>query len=256
MNQFLDRYYNYSNYELLKIIKRPENYQLEAIQAAEKILKDRIVSDDDINQVEKYYQEIDYQKKITQEKRESIYKNLNAHFNVFANTNNILDVEKWLNIYLLFMAGELLIKLYKFVRFVITFKENCEFCTLDFSDYFYVIFDCLFIPIVGFLLYKRKRLGWVLLIAKSTITLMYYFAYSSALIFFNTFFLSYISFLLWVFFINIATLIFFWKTEVAELFNISKQQKIKYYANIFILCFLAILLLVLYQVKLYQMYAE
>lgn len=124
MNQFLDRYYNYSNYELLKIIKRPENYQLEAIQAAEKILKDRIVSDDDINQVDKYYQEIDHQKKITQEKRESIYKNLNAHFNVFTNTENVFDVEKWLNIYIVFTLATLLFSIFMIFYGIYNAKES------------------------------------------------------------------------------------------------------------------------------------
>ena len=45
-NEFYKRYEGYSNAELLKIIKRPEAYQPEAVQTANKILESRDVSEE------------------------------------------------------------------------------------------------------------------------------------------------------------------------------------------------------------------
>lgn len=253
MIAFFEIYSSYSNYELLKITKRPENYQPEAVRVAEKLLASRVISEDETNQVEKYYQEIDYQKKITQEKRESIYKNLNAHFNVFANTNNILDVEKWLNIYIIFILATLLFSTFMIFYGIYNAKESD---ILDFKYYLIGYFiQTLFTLFLVFLLYKRKRLGWILVVVSSFFSLSIILIKIVLLINFSgLFFLQNSYSLLWSIVINIATVLFFWKNEVAELFVISSKQKIKYYANIIIVAFLVTMFALLIFIKLYDVF--
>lgn len=61
-SQFIEKYKSYSNFELLKITQKPDDYQEKAVDAANEILKDRAISEDDLREIEDYYLDIEIKK--------------------------------------------------------------------------------------------------------------------------------------------------------------------------------------------------
>src|SRR5882762_8938072 len=76
---FHDKYKDYSNIELLKIVRQPNEYQTDAVDAATSILKEREISETDIQHIDAYFKEIDTKAKLKSDKINS-YKGKAADF--------------------------------------------------------------------------------------------------------------------------------------------------------------------------------
>ena len=155
---FLTYYSNLSTVELLKIIEQKENYQPDAIEAANKILSERGYSNDELNAAR---EEINLlvNKKI--ERQEKIDKKINK-VNYFVDEHFGLkerSPEKILN---LFCAGLLI---YTLVSSILNIKFLASlFYYQSFKGYFIAILIYALQVLIIYLLYKRSNWGWACIV--------------------------------------------------------------------------------------------
>src|SRR5687768_3427403 len=101
---FSDKYKDYSNIELLKIIRRPDDYQPAAIEAAGLILKHRQITEEEKNFVEEFYKAIS-EKKAVSKARIDFYKDKSLDFlEPVLHPGKPVSAVKWLNILLLVIS--------------------------------------------------------------------------------------------------------------------------------------------------------
>jgi hypothetical protein len=181
---FYDQYKNYSNTDLLKIAKQPDNYQAAAVEAATQILNERQVSETEFQQVDKYFQDIDAKEQLKKDKI-NFYKEKTVDFlePVLKPTTEVKP-HKWINILLLVIALQYLWTLFingkhliDFIGFVIDCKQQgfdlsnrpitywrCASSLFDITIFFEFI-SLIYVPVIFYLLYKKRRWGWILLFA-------------------------------------------------------------------------------------------
>src|SRR5271154_2142960 len=101
---FYEQFRDYSNIELLKILKRPLEYQTAAIDAASEILSERQVSDEEHRATEDYFAGRDEQLRLKREKTESIKNNVADFLEPIIQPGPHVEPGKWINLFLVFMA--------------------------------------------------------------------------------------------------------------------------------------------------------
>lgn len=167
---FHDQFKDYSNVELLKIVRQPNEYQTDAVDAATSILKDREISENDILQVDTYFNEIEAKAKQKSDKINS-YKEKAADFlQPIIKPGPEVKPAKWLNILLLFIALEYAWRFYNSIKTFVSFNR-CYDCTFDIAMVLTIV-SLIYVPVIFFLLYKKNRWGWILLFADNLFTLI------------------------------------------------------------------------------------
>lgn len=243
---FHDKYKDFSNIDLLKIVRRPTDYQFAAVDAATQILSTREVTQSDLEQVDNYFDEIDTETKRKTDKINS-YKEKTADFfePVLMPTGEVKP-EKWLNILLLIIGLQYLWTLYlnisdlvRFAKYVIECKsygfdnnmETVSYWTCFSSRFdplvFFQILTLIYVPIIFYLLFKRRRWGWILLFADNLFRLLS--TVSQSYIFFKyqqyhhgdtlSFFTQILIKGLFVFFL--------WRNYISAFFGVTKETKKK-----------------------------
>src|SRR6185295_2461365 len=101
---FYQEYKDYSNIDLLKITKRPDDYQPAAVQAATEVLSERVVTPDEIEFVNQYYQEIEDDTKVRKEKIDAYKNKATSFFEPVINPSENVEPDKWVDILLLVIA--------------------------------------------------------------------------------------------------------------------------------------------------------
>jgi hypothetical protein len=244
--EFHNKYKDYSNIELLKIIKRPNEYQISAVDAATQILSSREISQTDIEQVDNYFDEIDTEAKRKTDKITSYKEKTADFFEPVLNPTAEVKPEKWLNILLLVIGLQYLWTLYlnisdliRFIKYVIDCKsygldsnaETVSYWTCFSSRFdplvFFQILTLIYVPIIFYLLFKRRRWGWILLFADTLFGLIS--TVSQSYIFFKyqqyhhgdtfSFFTQIIIKGLFVFFL--------WRKYISDFFNVTMETKKK-----------------------------
>jgi len=243
---FHDKYKDYSNIDLLKIVRRPTEYQVAAVDAATQILSSREISPTDIEQVDNYFDEIDTETKRKTDKITS-YKEKTANFlEPVLNPTAEVKPEKWLNILLRVIGLQYLWTLYlnisdliRFIKYVIDCKsygfdsntETVSYWTCFSSRFdplvFFQILTLIYVPIIFYLLFKRRRWGWILLFADNLFGLIS--TVSQSYIFFKyqqyhhgdtlSFFTQILIKGLFVFFL--------WRNYISDFFGVTKETKKK-----------------------------
>lgn len=243
---FHDKYKDYSNIELLKIIKRPNEYQVSAVDAATQILSAREVTQSDLEQVDNYFDEIDTETKRKTDKINSYKEKTVGFFEPVLKPTSEVKLKKWLNFLLLVIGLQYLWTLYinisDLVRFV-KFVNDCKAYGFDNSTetesywtcfssrfdplVFFQIVTLIYVPIIFYLLFKRKRWGWILLFADTLFGLIS--TVSQSYIFFkyqqyhhgDTF-----SFLTQII-IKGLFVFFLWRNYISDFFSVTKRTKKK-----------------------------
>jgi hypothetical protein len=261
---FHDKYKDFSNIELLKIIRRPNEYQVSAVEAATQILSSRQISATDIEQVENYFNKIDAETKRKTDKESSYKQNTVDFFEPILNPTVQVKSEKWLNILLLVIGLQYLWTLYlsiidliRFIKFVIDCKaygfdsnaETISYWTCFSSRFdplvFLQIFSLIYVPIVFYLLFKRRRWGWILFFADNLIGLVagigqlhLFFKYQQ---FHNGDTLSFFIQIL----IKVVLVFFLWRKSISDLFNVMIETKKKtvIITSVLIILFILVMLL-------------
>ena len=167
---FFELYQNYSAIDLLKIVKRPDDYQSQAVDAAIQILKQRVVTAEDEYEVHRYYADIDH-KDAQQKEKIQAYKNSVTEFvEPITHPKETVEPGKFVNILLLLIALQYAWWFYNQTRrFIRIFQQSLP--PFDFLFYFQFI-NVFYVPLVFFLVFKRKKWGWILLFADSLFTLI------------------------------------------------------------------------------------
>jgi hypothetical protein len=239
-----DKYKDLSTLELLKIVRRPNEYQAAAVDEATRILSAREVTPADLEQADRYFHEIDNE---TQRKTEKInlFKEKAADlFEPALNPTAEVKPQKWLNLLLLVIGLQYLWALYinitafvRFIKRVFDCETNGYDNTSEKASYwtclsnqfdpfvFFQVLTLVYVPIIFYLLFKRKRWGWILLFADNLFGLIS--AVSQSYIFFKYYYhgdsMS--------FFIPIlikALLVFFlWRNSISDFFSVTKETKKK-----------------------------
>lgn len=243
---FHNKYKVYSNVDLLKIVRRPNEYQSVAVDAATQILNTREITQSDLEQVERYFQEIDTKTKRKTDKINFYKEKTTDFFQPLLNPTTDVKPQKWLNILLLVIGLQYLWSLFtniidfvKFIKYVIDCKsygfdsatETASYWACFSSQFnpliFFQILALIYVPIIFYLLFKRSRWGWILLFADnlfvliSTLSQSYFFFNYQQYYFGDTasFFTQIIIKGLFVFFL--------WRNYISDFFHVTKEIKKK-----------------------------
>jgi len=243
---FYDIYKDYSNIDLLKIVMRPTEYQVAAVDAATQILSAREVTQSELEQVDNYFDEIDTETKRKTDKI-NLYKEKTADFfeSVLKPTSEVKP-EKWLNILLLVIGLQYLWTLYinlsdlvRFVKFVIDCKsygfdnstETVSYWTCFSSRVdpivFFQIVTLIYVPIIFYLLFKRKRWGWILLFADTLFGLISLISQSYIFFKYQQYYQSdTVSFFTRIIIKGLFAF-FLWRNYISDFFNVTMEIKKK-----------------------------
>jgi predicted DNA-binding protein len=222
---FPEQYKLYSTTDLLKIVKRPNDYQTAAVEAANEILKDRQISEADILEVEEFYLAIDTKRQIKKEKIHAYKEKTTDFLEPVLRPGTEIAPGKWINILLVIIGLQYLWFCYNAGRQFIAFLK-CDTCPFDIS-YFIDLVSLLYIPVIFFLLFKRRTWGWILLFADNLFTLIGQL--SQSYLYFKywdpggndiaSFFLPII--------IKAIFAYFLWRSDISGYFNVTTQTKQK-----------------------------
>ena len=228
-NGFLNTFQQYSNVELLKIVKRPADYQPEAINAAAEILTSRNVSEQELNEVEFFYYNIDLKEQEKQEKLNAINDKVTDFLEPLLQPKTETNPGKWLNVFLLFIAIQYLWYIFKTVERFIDFYKNHYLFDFTYAGDVLTLF---YVPLVFYLLYKRKKWGWILLFADAAFSGSSLLSESWILFKYQDIHHGNVSTFLWSVFAEVALVIFLWRPEIADWFGIDEKEKKKFVIRI------------------------
>jgi len=218
---FYHEYKTYSNIDLLKIVKRPKDYQTEALSAARAILIERDVTREEIHEVEEYYKNMEFPAKVKKEKIEAINSQVKDFFEPVLQPSEKVDTAKWINLLLLAIAIEyifIVMSAWKQLKWYGRFDVDIEYLMLTL-----VIFPLVYIPIEFYLILKRKQWGWIMLFGENMFALITRIVLSITYVhyqnlrggFDTSFFLPVV--------IRAIFLIFLWRQSVCDHFTISNR---------------------------------
>jgi hypothetical protein len=214
---FYNQYKDYSNFELLKILQQQDHYQPAAVEAATLILKEREVSEEEKVEAHNHFDALQQKEQL---KKEGIYKIQEKLFDFFEpiiRPGNEFHPVKWLNMLIAFIA----------VAFAWSFGVKLWFLgrmlTYGYFDFSMVIdaVYLIYMPLLLYLLIKKKRWGWILLVAESCLIIIFAFPESyylfrhvvNPVMYF--FVLAFRCFLLY----------FLWRPKISELFGVTARTK-------------------------------
>jgi hypothetical protein len=162
MFDFYRTFAAYSTTDLLKIIAQPSLYQPEAVQAAERLLAERKVSDDEraqaaeqIRMIEERKQKPDVVTKVGTTTARTVW--------YLFTPSTRFDMRKW-NYWL--CIGLVVYNVFAWVngiRFLV-FTLRCDTCHLTPVNFITVV-TLVYLPVMITLLLFQKRWGWILLLA-------------------------------------------------------------------------------------------
>jgi hypothetical protein len=222
---FYQQYKNFSNTELLIIVKRPTNYQALAVAAAAQLLSERQVTDEEIQVVEQHFQDIAKSAKANREKMDALKGMATDFLEPVLHPTEKVEPRKWVNILLLAISIQYAWSLFYTGKHLIRFLR-CDNCVFDIA-YFAELLTLIYIPIIFFLLFKRRRWGWILLFADNLFSLIS--RVSQSYIFFKYQRIhhgSTTAFLMPIF-IKASFVFFLWRDPIANHFGITQRTKKK-----------------------------
>ena len=219
---FYQYYQSLGTVELLKVLDNTDDYQPGAIEAVRKILTEREITENDRNEASAQRQQVLEKERKKQEAIDA-YKEKAADFlQPLIKPGPGVTAEKWLNILLLFIALRYLWSFYHTIRSQIYFFRNCINCSLDILQWFQIA-NLIYVPVVFYLLLKRKRWGWILLFGDQVISFI--LGIGNLYIFFKHFaaFSNGSEFLPMI--IEAVFIFFLWRKPIAILFGVSENAK-------------------------------
>lgn len=242
---FKEKFKNYSNIELLKIIKQADKFQPEAVEIATTILQERTILEEDVQESDAYFESIEHKAKQKTAIINGYKDKANDLFEPIIRPSEDLKPEKWLHIFLIFLCIQYAWTIYNSISDLISFY-NCPDCTLDvlliisYASFFYV-------PVILYLLFKRRTWGWILIFTESIFIFVLWFANIYMYFKFGAFYGATVSTLWSILFsliIRAGFLIFLWRLPITKLFGVSNKTKkdTLFYATVFAIACLIVIL--------------
>jgi len=158
---FQKEFTNSSALELLKIIRNPGNYQPAAVEAARLVLSARNISQEEMDEANRELLHLEEEEKRKQEKIEAYKANVTGVLSSLIVPDQELKASKWLKFLLLLLGIQYIRLLFRSIQTFI-FLVGCETCGFDIL-WLITAINIFFIPLIFYLLLKRKRWGWIIL---------------------------------------------------------------------------------------------
>lgn len=220
---FYQQYKGYSNIDLLKIVKQPDDYQAAAVAVATQVLSEREVTAEEIRFMDDYLLEMEGLAKAKKEKHDSIKIKAADFLEPLFYPSEKIKPGKYVNILLFAIALQYAWSLFETLRRLINFLR-CNHCS---SDIMLIaeLLTLLYVPLIFILLFKKRRWGWILLFADNLFSIISMVGQSY--IFFkyqNAHHSTTTSFLLPIM-IKGAFVSFLWGDSIANYFEIDKKTK-------------------------------
>lgn len=237
---FSEEYKSYSNFELLKILKQPADYQPAAVDAATLILKEREVSEQENTQVNNHLEQIAQQRQLKKEKIDSLKQRFTGFLESYIRPDAEVRPAKWLDLLLVLMAVQYAWLLWDLFEWLMIARR---FGTFFFFDPLLLlkVFHAIYIPIVFFLLLERKRWGWIIIFADYLLTVII----QLSMMLTRLEDIGKVSILhIFSVVLRCAMIYFLWRKDICNLFKIS--DKTKQYTVVFIVVGSPFLMALLY----------
>lgn len=167
---FYQEYKEYSNIDLLKILKQPTDFQPAAVAVARQILTERVVTNEEMQFVDEYFKDNHYTAKLKGENAELLNSKVADFLEPVLHPSEKVEPDKWVNILLLAIGIQYAWTLINAVKKLVIVFE-CKYCHFDFGFTGQVL-TLIYVPFIFFLLFKRRRWGWILLFADNLFSLI------------------------------------------------------------------------------------
>ena len=202
-------YDTYTNAVLLLIGMQPEKYQPAAVAAAEEILRTRTVTQADIDEAE-----------VLCRNSEATSRTMNGGSLQDTIKRFFSGTDKWANVILTIALLQYLRLLYVDMMALgnVIACKDCPFRLVSILSYV----DLVYLPIVFFLFYKRKRWGWILMLVSKLFPVLPYFHYYFTYQLPRSGPQTFPSFLLYTVLTGVL-LGLLWRQDVVTLFRVSKR---------------------------------
>lgn len=220
---FYTQFKEYSTVELLKIIQKAADYQSEAIKAAKTILAEREITQNELDQAQNIVKEEENRANALSNKISSYKEKTADFFQPILNPGTEVKPVKWLNILLLFIGVQYLWILYETIKGLLAFLA-CRYCSFDIFT-FLMLINLLYIPLIFYLLYKKRRWGWILLFADNLVSLIMRLGESYTFFKYQEFHQGSTSTFLFFILVKLAFVFFLWRKPISNLFAVSDNTK-------------------------------
>lgn len=236
MTDFNERYQNYSNLELLRIIENPNSYQPQAVETAKAMLAGRQLPQQELDALmadiarEKQTRLTEEQKKKEFEAKlkaagESVFSAISP---IQAKGSNVDSLIKSLTMFFGLIS---VYQLYTHIELMFYMVTDSD-AKWDFGMGLFLM-PVLLYPIATFLFYKRKNIGWFLIAMLLTFSLVgcvWFFAYYAIIstgMFSSIYSLSSIVISVFMVLLYSASLWVICKEEVREVYGVSTKYMVK-----------------------------
>jgi hypothetical protein len=220
---FHEQYKDYSNIELLKIVRKLNEYQPEAVEAATSLLKEREISETDIQQVDAYFNEIEAKAKLKSEKLNSYTEKAADFLQPIIKPGPEVKPAKWLNILLLFIGLDYAWTFYNSIKRFVYFSR-CDDCTFDVTMVL-ILVTLVYVPVIFFLLFKKNRWGWILLFADNLFALISRLFQSYIFFKYQAYHNGDTTTFIFSILIKAAFVFFLWRLPISEFFGVTENSK-------------------------------
>jgi hypothetical protein len=167
---FHEKYKEYSTFDLLLITKRSSEFQPTAVEAAILTLSQREVTDEELLEVDQYLANLEADSHKRREKIKFYKEQIAAFLDPLLRPGTDVKPGKWLKILLLVIGLQYCWSLYATIEMFVRFM-NCRYCSFDILSFFQFI-NLVYVPVIFFLLYKKRTWGWILLLADNVFSLI------------------------------------------------------------------------------------
>ena len=226
---FFEAYKDLSTVGLLKIVHRPDGYQAEAVEAARRRLAERDISSEDQAEVQAFYEEADLEVRLKAEKIARIKGQAADLLEPVLQPGETVTPEKWFKIFLIVLGLQYS---WVLIQSLISIYKDAVRVYFDFNFLINII-TLVYIPWFFYLLYKRRRWGWILVFAGILIGILgvpvQIYAYSSFSRAMGRGSIDAATIAWFVFqtLLRIILATFLWRQDVCDLFGVDKSIKIK-----------------------------
>lgn len=226
---FLDQYKNYPTSELLLITREPDNYQAEAVEAAQRILISRNISEEEITVAEANVQQIK-RERLAREKLpiDELRLTLAETLRPLLTAGVKPTPDQWFRIILLACGIELVVSAYSVIFGIMSlFYYSNVYINFTLFSHITVPIGGLVLTLVIFIcVYRKLRMGWILFYVFNLVVLIatlsrmlqasayYYGANELRLVLDGVLLL-----------LRAGMAVILWKREVADWFQVRKNEK-------------------------------
>jgi hypothetical protein len=220
---FYNEYRYYRTADLIVIVRQPEQYQAEAVVAAQLLLKEREVSEADELLAAQHLEDKETAK-VARAEAINYYKNKVVDFvEPVVMPGTEVSPWKW---YRLFMSAYILIYVWTFYVFV---KKEIRFLhhsgNVGDASIFFDLFNIAFLSLVLFFLVKKNRWGWILVFVDNLSVILSRFFRLYVLYKFRHVVQADTYTEVFATIYPIAIVFFFWKRPIADFFGVNEITK-------------------------------